>query len=354
MNPTQTKHRRDAGFSLSALMFFAAAASILIAAAVPSYQMQAKREMEAELIFRGEEYTRAIQKYQRKFGVYPTSVDQLVSTNGLRFLRRAYTDPITGKEFRQILINPDGSLTGSKVFAANVNSQSLFGNTSTAGNTGNTTSGANNNPANNNPANNNPANNNPANNNPRSPGAGNNTNANSPFNTGNTGFNSGFTTGANPGLNSATNPRPNTGTAPSTTPRTSGTTTTTTFNGSTTPFRTGAGTPQPASGGIIGVASDSSKESIKIYNNRQKYDEWEFVAILNQQGNNPNGPNPPQTGPGTGGGTKKSPTGPNPFSTTPSPTPFGPAPGNPFPTGAGTTPPPNFGLGNTTPTTPRK
>ena len=78
--------RSDAGFSLSALIFFLAAASIFIAAAVPAYQMQAKREMEEELIFRGEEYTRAIQKYQRKFGVYPTSIDQLVSTNGLRFL----------------------------------------------------------------------------------------------------------------------------------------------------------------------------------------------------------------------------------------------------------------------------
>src|SRR6266478_85325 len=123
------KHRPDAGFSLSALIFFATAASILAAAAVPAYQMQAKRERERELIFRGEEYTRAIQKYQRKFGVYPSSIDQLVQTNGLRFLRRPYKDPITDKDFRLILINPDGSLTGSKTFAQNANNQSLFGNT---------------------------------------------------------------------------------------------------------------------------------------------------------------------------------------------------------------------------------
>src|SRR5882672_659614 len=123
------KHRRDAGFSLSALIFFATAASILAAAAVPAYQMQAKRERERELIFRGEEYTRAIQKYQRKFGVYPSSIDQLVQTNGLRFLRRAYKDPINGKDFRLILINPDGSLTGSKVFQQNINVQPMFGNT---------------------------------------------------------------------------------------------------------------------------------------------------------------------------------------------------------------------------------
>src|SRR5215831_1430395 len=122
-------HRRDSGFTLAAVIFFAAAASILLAVAVPAYQMQAKREVEEELIFRGGEYTRAIQKYQRKFGVYPNSIDQLVSTNGLRFLRKPYKDPITGKDFRLLLINPDGSLTGSKVFTQNINSQSLFGNT---------------------------------------------------------------------------------------------------------------------------------------------------------------------------------------------------------------------------------
>src|SRR5206468_9876225 len=59
----------------------------------------------------------------------PGSIDQLVQTNGLRFLRRAYKDPITGKDFRLIRINPDGSLSGSKVFGQNVNPQSLFGNT---------------------------------------------------------------------------------------------------------------------------------------------------------------------------------------------------------------------------------
>src|SRR5207244_13263685 len=128
------KRRRDAGFSLAALIFFATAASILAAAAVPAYQMQAKRERERELIFRGEEYTRAIQKYQRKFGVYPSSIDQLVQTNGLRFVRHAYKDPVTGKDFRLIRINPDGSLSGSKVFTQNVNNpQSLFGNTQTFG-----------------------------------------------------------------------------------------------------------------------------------------------------------------------------------------------------------------------------
>src|SRR5262245_13902400 len=120
-------HRSDAGFSLSALIFFATAASILMAAAVPAYVIQAKRERELELMFRGQEYMRALQKYQRKFGVYPSTVDQLLSTNNIRFLRKPYVDPITGKEFRRITRNPDGSLNGSKVFMQNINTQPLFG-----------------------------------------------------------------------------------------------------------------------------------------------------------------------------------------------------------------------------------
>src|SRR3989442_16025324 len=121
------KHRPDAGFSLTALIFFATAASILAAAAVPAYQMQAKRERELELIFRAEEYTRAIEKYRRKFNTPPTSIDQLLQTNGVRFLRRAYKDPITGKDFRLIRFGPDGhTLIGSKVSLPTVNNPPLF------------------------------------------------------------------------------------------------------------------------------------------------------------------------------------------------------------------------------------
>src|SRR5437016_2408233 len=106
----QAKHRPDAGFSLTALIFFATAASIAIAAIVPAYQMQAKRELEKELIFRGGEYTRALLKYHNKFGVWPTSIDQLLSTNNMRFIRRAYKDPMTGKDFRLLVLNPNGSI----------------------------------------------------------------------------------------------------------------------------------------------------------------------------------------------------------------------------------------------------
>src|ERR1051326_7025633 len=101
------------GFALPTLIFFFTAATILIAASVPMYQMQSKRAQEEELIFRGEEYMRAIQKFQRKFNAWPPSLDALVQTSGIRLARKPYTDPITGKPFRVISINPDGTVVGS-------------------------------------------------------------------------------------------------------------------------------------------------------------------------------------------------------------------------------------------------
>src|SRR6266705_1095808 len=267
------KRRRDAGFSLAALIFFATAASILAAAAVPAYQMQAKREREKELIFRGEEYTRAIQKYQRKFGVYPGSIDQLVQTNGLRFLRRAYKDPITGKDFRLIRYNPDGSLSGSKLFAQNVNPQSLFGNTQIFG---------------------------------QQPGA---------------------QPGVQqPGMQQPGMQQPGTQ-QPVQRPGQPG------GQSPFSPIGSGAGTPV-AAGGIIGVGSDSDEASVMVYNQRQKYSEWEFLAILGLggpqglRGQQPAGQQPVQPGQVPGQGFQGQPTPfPTPIPGSPSASPFGPQPG---------------------------
>src|SRR5215468_9750477 len=312
--------RSDAGFSLSALIFFLAAASIFIAAAVSAYQMQAKRQMEEELIIRGEEYTRAIQKYQRRFAVYPSSVDQLVSTNSLRFLRRAYKDPITGKEFRLITINPDGTLSGSKTFTQNPNTQPLFGNTQQFGQQQNqqqqqqegqqgaqqqlqqlqqTTQ--------------------QTFRQSQQPGFPTTGNQQQPGFPAGGGFNTlGTTFGGQQQQGFAFPQQGQRGQQP-----------------------IGTQGTQISASGIIGVASDSGKESLKIYNNHQKYDEWEFIAILGQSGqrnpnqgpnpagpnspgNNPNGPNPtglnnPQRG--------FSPTNPSPFGSTGSPFGSTPAPG---------------------------
>jgi len=79
-----------------------AAALILIAltAGLPALSAELRREREQELIHRGAQYQRAIRNYYRKFGAYPTSLDQLEDSNHLRFLRKRYKDPMTGGDFR--------------------------------------------------------------------------------------------------------------------------------------------------------------------------------------------------------------------------------------------------------------
>jgi hypothetical protein len=110
-------------------------------------------------------------------------------------------------------------------------------------------------------------------------------------------------------------------------------------------------TPTGGGGPIVGVASDSDKESIKIYNKRQKYNEWEFVALLNQNGQPPNGVQNPNAGQRQNNPFQTSPQNPTGSPTTP----FG---GNPFGTGQQTNPNPfgtgtnPFGTGTTTPNTP--
>jgi type II secretory pathway pseudopilin PulG len=88
---------RDDGFIMVAMLISIAIASIWMAAALPSWRHQAIREKEAELIFRGEQYARAIHLYRTKNnGASPQSLDQLVQQ---RYLRKKYLDPITGKDF---------------------------------------------------------------------------------------------------------------------------------------------------------------------------------------------------------------------------------------------------------------
>ena len=75
---------------------------------------EAQRNQEDVLIARGEQYMRAIQLYVRKLKKYPTTIEDLESTNQVRFLRKRYNDPMTGKsEWRMIHMGPGGVFTDS-------------------------------------------------------------------------------------------------------------------------------------------------------------------------------------------------------------------------------------------------
>lgn len=82
------------GYAMAALLVSIGVMMLLMSVAMPVWRHQAQREKEAELIFRGEQYARAVNHYQRKMGPgnFPQSIDVLVQQ---RFLRKKYKDPMT-------------------------------------------------------------------------------------------------------------------------------------------------------------------------------------------------------------------------------------------------------------------
>jgi type II secretory pathway pseudopilin PulG len=88
------------GYVLLTLLLILALMVIFAAAITPSITFEIRRDREEEMIHRGVQYARAIRAYYKKFGRYPTKIEDLENTNNLRFLRKRYKDPITGKDFR--------------------------------------------------------------------------------------------------------------------------------------------------------------------------------------------------------------------------------------------------------------
>jgi type II secretory pathway pseudopilin PulG len=87
----------DRGFVMVALLIGMAVTAVWMSAMLPAWRQQAQRQREADLIFRGEQYARAIALYSVKNGALPTTIDDLVQQ---RFLRKKWNDPITGEEFQ--------------------------------------------------------------------------------------------------------------------------------------------------------------------------------------------------------------------------------------------------------------
>jgi type II secretory pathway pseudopilin PulG len=92
--------RTERGYILLSMMLFVTLLVIAAAAIAPTVAFQAKRDREEEMIHRGVQYSRAVRRYFKKFGRYPTRLEELENTNNLRFLRKRYKDPITGQDFK--------------------------------------------------------------------------------------------------------------------------------------------------------------------------------------------------------------------------------------------------------------
>lgn len=77
--------------------------AVALSVALPTWSTMAKREREEELIFRGQQYARAITLYQRRFAnAYPANIDILVEQ---KFLRKKFKDPMTADgEFQPVFV----------------------------------------------------------------------------------------------------------------------------------------------------------------------------------------------------------------------------------------------------------
>ena len=89
--------RSEAGYAMAALLVAMALMAVMMSMAMPVWRHAAQREKEAELVWRGQQYDRALQLYRRKSGVPGApSLDVLIQQ---KFLRKKYKDPITGGDF---------------------------------------------------------------------------------------------------------------------------------------------------------------------------------------------------------------------------------------------------------------
>ena len=111
---------RQSGFTYLALLAAIVIIGISLGSAGKYWQNVMMREKEEELLFRGEQYRLAIERYFTSFPgrfQYPQSIDDLLkdsrSAAGKRHLRRKYKDPITGEDFEVIKDQTKGNrITG--------------------------------------------------------------------------------------------------------------------------------------------------------------------------------------------------------------------------------------------------
>jgi hypothetical protein len=113
----KTGNRGQSGYALLLVVFLAAFVLIGTMSIGLRVYTEGKREKEKEMIWRGNQYVRGIKLHFRKFGRFPTSMDNLTkpSVGNIRFMRQEYKDPMNKEDgsWRLIYVGPAGQLIGS-------------------------------------------------------------------------------------------------------------------------------------------------------------------------------------------------------------------------------------------------
>lgn len=116
-SPPVCLSRKHGGFTYITVLIILAIFSGGLALLGEMWHTAAKREREAELLFVGGEYRRAIEQYYRNGpGQYPRNLSDLIKDPRKpvveRYLRQLYPDPITGKNEWGLIKAPDGGIMG--------------------------------------------------------------------------------------------------------------------------------------------------------------------------------------------------------------------------------------------------
>ncbi len=109
--PRSDSKAKQRGYILLTLIFFVAVGAIATLALTYDLgyiKQQNQRDREEEMRHRGTQYMRAIKAYYKKLQRYPAKIEDLESTNNLRFLRRRYKDPLTGADFKLLHFGDSG------------------------------------------------------------------------------------------------------------------------------------------------------------------------------------------------------------------------------------------------------
>lgn len=93
----------DSGFTLVGVVVAIAIITILLAAVGPTISTIIERDREAELIFRGKQYGRAILAFQKRYGRLPVKLEELFKLKP-RSIRQLWKDPMCNCDDWEVLI----------------------------------------------------------------------------------------------------------------------------------------------------------------------------------------------------------------------------------------------------------
>jgi type II secretory pathway pseudopilin PulG len=107
------RRRQESGFALLLVFLMAAAIAISLYMEIPRVAFESQRQKEQLLVSRGEQYKRAIQMFMKANNRWPAKIEDLESFNNRRFLRKRFTDPMTGKDEWRFIHIQNGILIDS-------------------------------------------------------------------------------------------------------------------------------------------------------------------------------------------------------------------------------------------------